>query len=78
MPCMSLYKHKGFKEGFFSCSTVRCNPYCEVIIDGQKGNIRTDIKKKTAAPVWDEEFTMYGLFHCVHELFGEEKITRIL
>lgn len=30
-------------------------------MDGQKGNIRTDVKKKTATPEWDEEFTMYVL-----------------
>lgn len=37
---------------------VRCNPYCEVVVDGQKGNIKTEVLKKTTQPVWDEEFTL--------------------
>ncbi|XP_064393564.1 NEDD4-like E3 ubiquitin-protein ligase WWP2 [Halichondria panicea] len=36
----------------------RCNPFCEVVVDGQKGNIKTDVLKKTATPNWDEEFTL--------------------
>ena len=44
---------------------VRANPYCEVVVDGQKGNIRTDIKKKTSTPEWDEEFTMWVVDYCV-------------
>ncbi len=43
----------------FICFIGRHNPYCEVIVDGQKGNIRTDTKKKTTTPEWDEEFTVY-------------------
>jgi len=43
----------------FVMAAGRLNPYCEVVVDGQKGNVRTDTKKKTLTPEWDEEFTMY-------------------
>ena len=49
----------GVYKPFLLPYIVRCNPYCEVTVDGQKGNIRTDVKKKTSTPEWDEEFTMY-------------------
>ena len=39
------------------CS-VRCNPYCEVVVDGQRGNMSTEVLKKTTHPIWDEEFTL--------------------
>ena len=39
--------------------TGRFNPYCEVIIDDQKSNVRTDTLKNTLNPKWNEEFTVY-------------------
>ena len=36
------------------------NPYCEVIVDGQRSaNLRTEALKRTDTPEWDEEFTVY-------------------
>ena len=53
--CKSTQEVKLSKLLFYS---VRCNPYCEVIVDGQRGNIKTEVLKKTTHPVWDEEFTL--------------------
>lgn len=44
---------------FLLFCSVRCNPYCEVIVDGQRGNIKTEVLKKTTRPIWDEEFTLW-------------------
>ena len=51
--------------------SVRVNPYCEVIVDGQKsGNLRTESVRRSDTPEWDEEFTLYvwgrgwGLIRC--------------
>ena len=38
---------------------ARVNPYCEVIVDGQKdGQLKTEVKKKCPNPLWDDEFTV--------------------
>ncbi len=47
----------------FPIGVSRCNPFCEVVVDGQKGNIKTDVQKKTTAPNWDEEFTLWVHSH---------------
>ena len=52
-----MYARGVIVNNFLFCS-VRCNPYCEVIVDGQRGNIKTEVLKKTTHPVWDEEFTL--------------------
>ena len=40
--------------------SVHVNPYCEVIVDGQKsGNLRTETIRRSDSPEWDEEFTVY-------------------
>ena len=42
-----------------SLLVARCNPYCEVVIDGQKeASLRTEALRKTASPDWDDEFTV--------------------